>query len=119
MNIHKLGGTTIGVTAVKERLMQLKISGHHIEITEALREFINKKFNKLMSHSDSITNAQVTLTVEKTRQMAEANIHIKGADIVASSEHQDMYAAVDLLVDKMDRQLLKHKEKSLNRSAGI
>ncbi len=96
--------------------MQLNISGHHVEITDALREFITKKFNKLAAHCDNITNVQVTISVEKNRHNAETILHVKGAEIVASSTDDDMYAAIDDLVDKANRQLIKHKEKSLNRS---
>ncbi len=95
--------------------MQVNISGHHIELTSALRDYVSKKLNKLAGHYDHITNAQITLSIEKMRQYAEATLHISGANIVASSEHEDMYAAIDLLTDKLDRQLVKHKEKKLNR----
>jgi len=95
--------------------MQVNISGHHIELTGALRDYVSKKLNKLAGHYDHITNVQITLSVEKMRQCAEATLHISGANIVASSEHEDMYAAIDLLTDKLDRQLVKHKEKKLNR----
>ncbi|MCL6268895.1 ribosome-associated translation inhibitor RaiA [Sansalvadorimonas sp. 2012CJ34-2] len=98
--------------------MQVNISGHQFEVTEALHEYVNRKLNKLASHFDGITNVQVTLSVEKQRQMAEATLHVRNADIAASSEHEDMYAAIDLLVDKLDRQLLKYKEKNIDRLQG-
>jgi len=94
--------------------MQVNISGHHVELTDAIREYVLKKLNKLAGHYDNITNAQITLSVEKLRQKAEALLHISGAEVVASSENEDMYAAIDLLIDKLNRQLSKHKEKKLN-----
>ncbi len=91
--------------------MQLSISGHHIEVTDALKDYVSDKMLKLERHSDDITSIQAILTVEKNRQMAEARIHVKGADLFANAESEDMYAAIDLLADKLDRQVLKHKEK--------
>lgn len=91
--------------------MQINLSGHHIEITDPLRDFVNSKFAKLERHFESINNVQVTLTVEKLKQIAEAKLNVNGGEIFATSEHDDMYAAIDLLMDKLDRQLLKHKEK--------
>jgi len=91
--------------------MQINVSGHHVEVTESLREYTSKKINKAANHGDEITNIQITLSVEKLRQKAEAMVHVKGADIVASAEDQDMYAAIDLLAVKLNRQLIKNKEK--------
>ena len=95
--------------------MQLNVSGHHVEVTDPLREYVENKFERLQRHFDHITNTQVTLIVEKMVQKAEANIHISVADIFAASESEDMYAAIDALTDKLDRQLIKHKEKSRGR----
>ena len=91
--------------------MQINLSGHHIEITDPLRDFVNSKFAKLERHFEHINNVQVTLTVEKLNQIAEAKLNVNGGEIFANSEHDDMYAAIDLLMDKLDRQLIKHKEK--------
>ena len=91
--------------------MQLNVSGHHVEVTDPLREYVENKFERLQRHFDQITNTQVTLIVEKLVQKAEATIHVSGADIFANAESEDMYAAIDLLADKLDRQLIKHKEK--------
>lgn len=91
--------------------MQINITGHQIELTDALNEYVNSKFDKLERHYDNITNAQVTLSVEKQIKKAEANIHIAGGQLVATNEHEDMYAAIDGLLDKLDRQIIKHKEK--------
>ncbi|GAB3310859.1 HPF/RaiA family ribosome-associated protein [Haliea atlantica] len=92
--------------------MQLNISGHHVEVTDALRDYVQSKFERLQRHFDQITNTEVTLIVEKLVQKAEATIHVAGADIFAAAESEDMYAAIDALVDKLDRQLIKHKEKA-------
>lgn len=98
--------------------MQVTISGHHIDVTTALKDFVNSKLEKLERHFDQITSINVTLSIEKQRQMADATIHIAGADVVANASHDDMYAAIDMLTDKLDRQLIKHKEKNLARMQG-
>lgn len=76
-----------------------------------MRDFVNSKFAKLERHFEQINNVQVTLTVEKLKQIAEAKLNVNGGELFANSEHDDMYAAIDLLMDKLDRQLIKHKEK--------
>ncbi len=98
--------------------MQLSISGHQVELTDALKSYVTTRFQKLERHFDNISSAQVILTVEKQRQIAEATIHVSGADLHASAEQADMYAAIDTLSDKLDRQILKHKEKTVDRSHG-
>ncbi|RUO78569.1 ribosome hibernation promoting factor [Pseudidiomarina taiwanensis] len=92
--------------------MQINLTGHHVEITEALRNYVDEKFAKLERHFDHITNVHVILNVEKLTQKAEATVHVHGGEIFADSEHQDMYAAIDSLIDKLDRQVIKHKEKT-------
>jgi len=92
--------------------MQLNVSGHHVEVTDPLREYVESKFERLQRHFDQITNTEVTLIVEKLVQKAEATVHISGADLFAAAESEDMYAAIDALADKLDRQLIKRKEKS-------
>lgn len=94
--------------------MQLTISGHHVDVTEALREYVTTKISRLERHHDRITNTHVILSVEKLQQKAEARLHISGADLFADSSSQDLYAAIDTLADKLDRQLIKHKEKHRN-----
>ncbi len=91
--------------------MQLMISGHHIDLTDALRDHVADKFEKLQRHIDQITKIDVTLIVEKQLHKAEANLHVSGADLFASADSDDMYAAIDSLADKLDRQIIKHKEK--------
>ncbi len=92
--------------------MQLTVTGHHIEITPALRSYVTSKMERLGRHFDRVTNLHVVLSVEKLRQKAEATLHASGgADLFANAEHEDMYAAIDALSDKLDRQIKKHKEK--------
>jgi len=98
--------------------MQVNISGHQLDVTDALRNYVEEKLNRLERHFDRITNVQVIMTVEKLKQKIEATLHVAGAEVVANAEHEDMYAAIDLLVDKLDRQLIKHKEKQIERQQG-
>ena len=91
--------------------MQMTISGHHLEITDPIRDYVTSKLSKLERHYEQITSTSVILTVEKLRQKAEATVHVTGAELFAIWEHEDMYAAIDSLSDKLDRQLIKHKEK--------
>ncbi|MCL4410335.1 ribosome hibernation promoting factor [Aliidiomarina haloalkalitolerans] len=91
--------------------MQINLTGHHVDITDALREYVDTKFAKLERHFDHINNVYVILNVEKLMQKAEATVHLNGGEVFATSEHQDMYAAIDALIDKLDRQVIKHKEK--------
>ncbi|MEJ2576301.1 MAG: ribosome-associated translation inhibitor RaiA [Gammaproteobacteria bacterium] len=95
--------------------MQLSLTGHHVDITDALRNYVQEKVERLERHFDHVTNMHVILSVEKLQRKAEATVHLSGADIFADSVHEDMYAAIDTLVDKLDRQVLKHKEKLQNR----
>ncbi len=99
--------------------MQVNISGHQLDVTEPMRSYVSEKLAKLERHVGKITNVQVIMEVEKLKQKIEATLHVAGAkDIVANAEHDDMYAAIDLLTDKLDRQLLKHKEKQLSQLQG-
>ena len=91
--------------------MQINLTGHHVDITASLREYVNTKFEKLTRHFDHINNVHVVLTVEKINQIAEATVHLTGTEIHASAENNDMYASIDTLVDKLDRQILKYKGK--------
>ncbi len=91
--------------------MQLNVTGHHVEITSALHDYVASKLEKLERHFDHVTNVHVVLSVEKLRQKAEATISITGNNLFADAEDADMYAAIDALVDKLDRQIKKHKEK--------
>jgi putative sigma-54 modulation protein len=96
--------------------MQLSISGHHVDLSDALRNYVTEKFQRLERHDDHITNVHVVLTVEKVVHKAEANLHTSGAELYADAASDNMYAAIDALVDKLDRQIVKHKEKSGKRN---
>ncbi len=96
--------------------MNLTISGHHLDVTPALRAYVMDKLARVTRHFDQVVDVKVLLTVEKQkekekRQRAECNIRVKGSDLFAQSAHEDLYAAVDELVDKMDRQVVRHKTK--------
>ena len=99
--------------------MNLTISGHHLEVTPALRSYVTTKLDRIMRHFDQVVDVKVLLTVEnqkekERRQRAECSIHVKGNDMVAESAHEDLYAAVDDLVDKLDRQVVRHKDRIQN-----
>ena len=91
--------------------MQINLTGHHVDITDSLRNYVDTKFSKLERHFDHISNVHVILNVEKLNQKAEATMHLSGAEVFASSEDPDMYAAIDSMIDKLDRQVIRHKEK--------
>ena len=96
--------------------MNLKISGHHLELTPPLKEYVQNKLERIKRHFDNVIDISVKLTVDsltekEKRQRAEINLHVRGKDFHVESEAQDMYAAIDLLMDKLDRQVLKHKDK--------
>ncbi len=91
--------------------MKIDLTGHHIELTPSLRNYVNSKFERLQPHFDNKSNTHVILTVEKDRQKAEATVNVNRGRLFAEAEHEDMYAAIDNLVDKLDRQVKKHKEK--------
>ena len=98
--------------------MQINITGHHVDITSALRAYVEEKLERLERHFDNITNAHVILEIEKDRQKAEATIHISRGKVYADSEDENMYAAIDSLADKLDRQIKKHKEKLKDHHRG-
>lgn len=91
--------------------MQVNLTGHHIDVTPPLREYVNSKIERLERHFDHVTNIHVVLSVEKLRHKAEATVSVSGGNLFADSTREDMYAAIDSLVDKLDRQVKKHKEK--------
>ena len=98
--------------------MQLNISGHHVDVTDSFRTLITEKCNKLERHFDQIDKTHVIISVDKKLQKAEATMHLSGTDLFASATHEDLYAAIDDLVSKLDRQVLKHKGKITNRKHG-
>jgi len=94
--------------------MHINIDGRHIEVTASMHAYVQSKLARIERHFDHLVNVHVVLAVEKQRQMAEATIHVAGNNIHAHSEHDDMYAAIDAMLDKLDRQIVKHKEKVTN-----
>ncbi len=91
--------------------MQITVTGHQVEVTEPLRQYAADKLGRIQKHFDHVTTTNIVLHVQKLRHVAEATIHAKGATLHANAEGADMYAALDALADKLDRQVLKHKEK--------
>ena len=94
--------------------MQLNLTGHHVDITDSLRNYVEEKMERLERHFDKVTNTHVILSVESLRHKAEATVNMSGNNIFAESTEENMYAAIDSLVDKLDRQVKKHKEKITN-----
>jgi putative sigma-54 modulation protein len=99
--------------------MNLTISGHHLEVTPSLREYVVNKVERITRHFDQVVDMSVLLSVQKNkekarRQKAEITLHVKGKDIFVEQCHEDLYAAIDQLIDKLDRQVCRHKEKVQN-----
>ncbi len=92
--------------------MNLTVTGHHVDVTDSMRRYVNEKMDRLERHFDNVLKVHVILTVEKLRQKAEATVKVNGAIIYADTTDSDMYAAIDILTDKLDRQIIKHKEKT-------
>jgi putative sigma-54 modulation protein len=97
--------------------MQLSVTGHHVEVTRPLRSYVAKKLERIGRHFDQVIDVHCVLTVEKLRQKAEATLHVSGCAIHADAVEEDMYAAIDLLADKLDRCIKKHKEKRADHRA--
>jgi putative sigma-54 modulation protein len=91
--------------------MQVNLTGHHVDLTPPLRDYVNSKMERLQRHCDVVTDIHVVLSVEKLRHKAEATLHVNGGNVFADAVQEDMYAAIDSLTDKLDRQVKKHKEK--------
>jgi putative sigma-54 modulation protein len=108
--------STIAHPFAKGVFMNLSISGHHLEVTPALREYVLTKLERITRHFDQVVDITVLLSVEKNkekerRQKAEITVHVKGKDIFVEQTHEDLYAAIDQLMDKLDRQVCRHKDK--------
>lgn len=91
--------------------MNLNLTGVHLDITPAIRAYVVEKFERVNRHFDQVIDVSVVLSVDKLRQKVEANVHLRGREIHAEAVDADMYAAIDALADKLNRQVLKHKEK--------
>jgi putative sigma-54 modulation protein len=98
--------------------MQLTLTGHHVDVTPPLRDYVRTKLARLERHFDHLTNVHCILSVEKLSHKAEAVIHLGGNTVHADSVEEDMYAAIDGLADKLDRQVRKHKERLTDHHAG-
>jgi len=96
-------------------MMNLNLTGNHVKITPAMRNYVSAKLVKIKNHSDNIIDINVTLSVEKLSQKAEANVHLRGKDIFAEANSSNMYASIDSLVEKLDRGIIKNKEKNTTR----
>lgn len=95
--------------------MNLNVSGHHLEVTPAIRSYVRSKLERVARHFDHVIDAHVILSVDKLRQKAEVTLHLSGKDLHCQCEEADLYAAIDLLADKLDRQVLRHKGKLQER----
>lgn len=98
--------------------MQLNLTGHHVEITDALRQYVQKKLERVERHFDKVSNTHVILSVDSVRHKAEATVNMSGNNIFAEHTESDMYAAIDGLMDKLDRQVTKHKQKVKDHHKG-
>ena len=97
--------------------MNLNVSGHHVEVTPAIRTYVRTKIERVTRHFDHVIDAHVILTVEKLRQKAEVTLHVPGRDLHCECEDADLYAAIYLLADKLDRQVLRYKDKLQDKPA--
>ena len=91
--------------------MNLQLTGHHVEITPAIRDYVVSKLERINRHFEQVIEVKVIMSVKKLDQMIEATVHLSGKDIHVESHHEDMYAAIDGLVDKLDRQIIRHKDR--------
>lgn len=98
--------------------MNLQLTGHQIEITPALRDYVTGKLERIKRHFDHMMDVNVVMSVSKLIQKVEANVHVRGRDIRVECTNEDMYAAIDGLVDKLDRQIIRHKEKLTDHRPG-
>ena len=98
--------------------MNLQISGHHIEVTPALREYVENKLDPVVRHFDRVTGVNVILSVEKLKQKAEVTVHVPGKDLFAENSGEDLYASIDVLFDKLDLQVQKYKQKVQDHHRG-
>jgi putative sigma-54 modulation protein len=95
--------------------MNLNVSGHHLAVTPAIRSYVEAKLERVARHFDHVIDAHVILTVDKLRKKAEVTLHVRGKDLHCECEENDLYAAIDLLADKLDRQVLRYKDKRFDK----
>ena len=92
--------------------MNVQVSGHHVEVTQPIHDYVLAKLERVQRHFDHVIDINVILSVQKLRQKAEISVHLRGKDIHVESDDEDLYAAIDLMMDKLDRQIIKHKQKA-------
>ena len=99
--------------------MNLNITGRHVEVTPAIRDYVTSKLDRVIRHFDNVTSVAVILSVEKLKQKAEVTLHVRGKDIFVESDDADLYAAIDAMTDKLDRQVQKYKQKLADRKSVV
>jgi putative sigma-54 modulation protein len=92
--------------------MNLTVTGHHLIVTPALRSYAEAKLERVLRHFDHVIGVNVILFVEKLRQRCEVTVHVRGKDIFLEAEQDNLYAAIDLLVNKLDRAVMKYKARA-------
>ena len=98
--------------------MNLQISGHHLEVTPAIHDYVSGKIERVVRHFDNLIDVNVILSVDKLKQIAEVTVHLAGKDVHVQAIEEDLYAAIDSLADKLDRQIQKHKQKLQDHHRG-
>ena len=98
--------------------MQIDITGHQLDVTTSMKDYFNSKFTRIKRHFDQVINVHAILSVEKIHHKAEATMHINGKTLFAESVEEDLYAAIDLLIDKLDKQVRRHKDKITSKHRG-
>ena len=96
--------------------MNFTVSGHHVSVTPAIRDYVLTKFERVNRHFDNVIDVNVILSVEKLAHKAEVSVHVRGKDIHVETVDENMYAAIDTLADKLDRQVLKYKDRAYNHT---
>ena len=94
--------------------MNLNLTGHHVEITPPIRDYVSSKLKRVAHHFDHLIEVNMILSVEKLRHRIEANVHLRGKDLFVEADHEDLYAAIDAMADKLDRQVLRYKDRASN-----
>ena len=106
------------ITLIRSHIRNLQISGHHLEITPAIHDYVTGKLERVTRHFDNVIDVNVILSVDKLKQKAEVTVHLSGKDVFVESTDEDLYAAIDSLADKLDRQIQKHKQKIQDHHRG-
>jgi len=96
--------------------MNLSITGPHLEVTPAINEYVKTKMARVSRHFDNVIDTQVMLSIERLKHTAEVTMRLPGKDLHCEASDENLYAAIDLLADKIDRQVIKYKDKVQNHS---